>query len=466
MPQVTRWLGRYGLADELGVGGMATVYLAVLRGTRDFTRAVAVKRLHPHLARDARFRARFCDEARLAARVRHPNIVRTLDVVDDGDDVVIVMDYQHGASLAELLGAAEEARLPADVAVAVTCGVLHGLHAAHEATDENAQPLSIVHRDVSPQNILVSSDGVAHLLDFGIAKAAGRGETTGDGSVKGKLAYMAPEQLHGERVDRRADVYAVGAVLWEALTGRRLFEGAPDAVIGKRMLAEAPAPPGAIVPAVPPELDAIVLRALAPEPERRFGSARQMALALEACGLAATVTRVGSWVEETVGDLLERRARAVAAVERGSQDVLPGPADPAPGVDPPSPRAPGEETLVAPPPDGRGAARTRRALYFAGAAGLAALIAGAIALRPAPARDPAPAVAARSSASAVEAAAPPPVVEAPVAASAGARAAPAAHAPAPDRRRAAPHAPHAGSRSPCVPSFVDENGIKRYRTCP
>jgi eukaryotic-like serine/threonine-protein kinase len=185
-------LDRYVLHDEIASGGMGAVHLARLRGARGFARTVAIKRLHPHVARDPDVLAMFLDEAHLAARVRHPNVVATLDVVAQGDEVFLVMEYVEGESLSRLQKTPE---IPLAIASAIVCDMLHGLHAAHEAVSERGEPLQIVHRDVSPQNILVGLDGATRVVDFGIAKAASRLQTTRDGVIKGKLRYMAPEQI-------------------------------------------------------------------------------------------------------------------------------------------------------------------------------------------------------------------------------------------------------------------------------
>ena len=221
----TEIIGRYALHGEIASGGMAVVHFGRLLGPVGFSRPVAIKRLHPQLAREPNVRAMFIDEARLASRIRHPNVVPTLDVVTDGGDLLLVMEYVHGESLQQLLRAVRKRGepVPLRITLAVMTAVLHGLHAAHEATTETGQALNVVHRDVSPQNIMVGVDGVARVLDFGIARATVRLENTREGIVKGKLAYMAPEQLGGVVVDRRAAVYAATVVLWEMLTGKRLF---------------------------------------------------------------------------------------------------------------------------------------------------------------------------------------------------------------------------------------------------
>src|SRR3984885_9026799 len=218
---------RYVIGDEIAAGGMATVHLGRMRGGGGFARTVAIKRLHAQYAKDPDFFAMLLDEGRLAASIHHPNVVATLDVVASGDDLFVVMEYLHGAPLNTILRdtVRRGERIPPPVAAAIVAGALRGLHAAHEARDAGGALLGVVHRDVSPQNILVGVDGTARVLDFGIAKARGRAHATATGQIKGKFAYMPPEQLHGEELDRRADVYAAGVVLWESLVGGRLFLG-------------------------------------------------------------------------------------------------------------------------------------------------------------------------------------------------------------------------------------------------
>ena len=211
-----RIVGRYALYAEIAAGGMATVHFGRLLGPVGFSRTVAIKRLHPQFAKDPEFVSMFLDEARLAARIRHPNVVPTLDVVATDGELFLVMDYVPGESIARLSRVLRERQetLPIRILSATIAGVLHGLHATHEAKDERGHPLGIVHRDVSPQNVLVGTDGVPRVLDFGVAKAAGRVQTTREGQIKGKLSYMPPEQL-GAAVSRQRTStrgHALGAV--------------------------------------------------------------------------------------------------------------------------------------------------------------------------------------------------------------------------------------------------------------
>jgi serine/threonine-protein kinase len=313
-----RVIGRYALFDEIASGGMAAVHVGRLLGPAGFSRTVAIKRLHPQFARDPEFLTMFLDEARLAARIRHPNVVPTLDVVSAQGEIFLVMEYFLGESFAKLLVLAKQAggRAPIDVACAIVGATLHGLHAAHEAKDERGEPLGIVHRDVSPQNILVGADGIARVLDFGIAKAEGRAQVTREGQVRGKMAYVAPEQFLLGRADRKADVYAASVVLWEALTGQRLFLGETEAQTVARVLNDTPPPPSSIVPGIAPPLDELVLRGLSRKPEERPATARDMARELEAVAPPASSLKVAEWVDSMLGPALAERAEIVSRIEQ------------------------------------------------------------------------------------------------------------------------------------------------------
>jgi serine/threonine-protein kinase len=312
-----RYIGRYALYDEIAAGGMATVHLGRLIGPVGFSRTVAIKRLHPQFAKDPEFVAMFLDEARLAARIRHPNVVPTLDVVALDHELFLVMEYVQGESLSRIVRASmkQDPSTPLPLVTTIMAGVLHGLHAAHEAKTEQGEALSIVHRDVSPQNVLVGIDGVPRVLDFGVAKAAHRAHATREGQVKGKIAYMAPEQLRSDHVDRRCDVYAASVVLWEAVTRKRLYQADTDARVMAMVLFEDPPAPSTLVPGINPELERIILRGLARDRDQRYATAREMALDLENCLPLASASAIGGWVERLAGDTLGARARRVATIE-------------------------------------------------------------------------------------------------------------------------------------------------------
>ena len=320
-----RVVGRYALYNEIAAGGMATVHFGRLLGPVGFSRTVAIKRLHPQFAKDPEFVSMFLDEARVAARIRHPNVVPTLDVVATQGELFLVMDYVQGESLSRLIRTTsmEHQRIPVRIVAGVMCGALHGLHAAHEAKNERGEPRGIVHRDISPQNVLVGADGVARVLDFGVAKAAGRIQTTREGQLKGKLAYMAPEQISGS-VTRQTDIYAAAIVLWEALTGRRLFAGDNEGQILAKVMGGIVDPPSHVAPGLTPELDAVVLRGLARDPAHRWTTAREFAIALERCVGIASATEIGEWCEHRAHATLTTRAQRIAEIESSSANLQPG----------------------------------------------------------------------------------------------------------------------------------------------
>jgi hypothetical protein len=324
-----RIVGRYAIYGEIASGGMASVHFARQVGPSGFSRTVAIKRAHPHLARDPDFANMFLDEARLASRIRHSNVVSTIDVLNMPNELVLVMDYVHGESLWRLIKAAAERkeRVPARIAATILIDTLHGLHAAHEARDERGEPLGIVHRDVSPHNILVGVDGITRLVDFGIAKAAGRLHTTRDSSVKGKYAYMAPEQVRGEPVSRLTDTYAATIVFWELLTGERLFVGKTEAETIHKCLVGRVQPPSLFAPELGTQLDEIVRKGLSRDPARRYQTAREMALDLESRVEAIRPSEVGAWVERIAGEALVARGAVLAQIEHGQ--LVDAPAAPA-----------------------------------------------------------------------------------------------------------------------------------------
>ncbi len=307
---------------------MATVHYGRLIGPVGFSRAVAIKRLHPQYATDPEFVSMFVDEARLVGRLRHPNVVPTLDVVHENGELFMVMDYVQGESLARLLmamRARKELILPSIVA-GIMGDVLRGLHAAHEAQHPTRGPLGIVHRDVSPQNVIVGVDGVARVLDFGVAKAFHRLQVTATNQLKGKVPYMSPEQLRGAEVTRQTDVFAASIVLWESLTTRRLFAAERETQIMKKILEAKIVPPSVFLAELQPgldrralraiqKLDDVVLRGLARDQTQRFATAREMLSALEKSTDIAAPSVIGEWVERVAHEALAERAAHVAALE-------------------------------------------------------------------------------------------------------------------------------------------------------
>jgi serine/threonine-protein kinase len=309
---------RYVLHRAIAAGGAATVHIGRLLAPGGFSRRVAIKRLHPALASEPEVAASFAEEARIASRLAHANIAAVLDVVSSEGELMIVMEYVHGESLSRLLMHARSSKTPPAVGIvaAVLIDALHGLHAVHEAHREDGTPLRLVHRDVSPQNVIVGTDGAARVVDFGIAKALASAQVTRDGSVKGKLPYMAPEQLLRRAIDRRVDVYAAGVMLWEALANRRLFAADDEPTLFSKVLEERVSQPSAWNNKVPPALDAIAMRAIERDPQKRFATARDMAIALEEAGTRAPLSVVGDWVTTAASEALAKRSALIAEMER------------------------------------------------------------------------------------------------------------------------------------------------------
>jgi serine/threonine-protein kinase len=315
-PQSPRQIGRYAMYGVLASGGMATVHLGRLAGAAGFARTVAIKALRPQYAEDPEFVSMFIDEARLAARIHHPNVVPTLDVVSSKNELFTVMDYVHGETLARLMRASRGrgTPIPLNIISAIMRDVLNGLHAAHESSDEHGKPLNVVHRDVSPQNVIVGADGVARVLDFGVAKAAGRIQTTREGEIKGKLAYMAPEQYSGS-VSRLTDVFAASVVLWETIAGDKLFGGENEGEVIAKILQRPIPSPREKRPDLPVALEEIVMRGLSRDADARFPNALEMANALALAVPPALVAEVGEWVASLAAETLSDRETLIREME-------------------------------------------------------------------------------------------------------------------------------------------------------
>ncbi len=309
-------LGRYELLVPVARGGMARVWAARLNGQRGFQKLVALKTILPHLAREKQFERMFLDEARIASGVHHPNVCEIYELGEENHTLYLAMEWVSGESLARLLRSTGNAEaLDPRVVARVVADACAGAHAAHELTDDDGRQLGVVHRDLSPHNILLTADGVAKVADFGVAKALGQlHDATSAGQLKGKLAYMAPEQITGGAVDRRSDVFSLGCVLYEATTGHRPFRGDGDHQVMHAVLKGEFPPPSSIIRGYPPELERIVQRALSPQAILRYPTAERMRFALEeflARGSLVTQSNVAQLLRARLGPVLERRRERI-----------------------------------------------------------------------------------------------------------------------------------------------------------
>jgi len=353
-------LGNYEPLLELASGGMATVYVARQLGAAGFERIVVVKRVHRHLLGNREFYDMFRDEARVASMVHHPNVVPVIDVVEVAQqerELFLVMEYVESTSLATLRKAVFEGerKFPVPVAARILYDALAGLHAAHEAVDMRGAPLGVVHRDVSPQNIIIGVDGSSRLIDFGVAKAAHRLTETKSGSVKGKYSYMAPEQALGQDVDRRTDLFAAGVVLHETLTGKRLFRGENELDTVRRIMESEIPRPSSLEPSIWQAVDAVVLKALSRPREQRYSTALEMMEALESVVPLASHREVAAFLEDLCGTRLQARREALREMLEGRIAPLavdlpadPGESQPSRSVHlEPSPEGTGTEGRIA-----------------------------------------------------------------------------------------------------------------------
>ena len=275
--------GRYELLAKLATGGMAQVFLARQSGPEGFEKLVVVKRILSHLAENEEFVRMFLQEAKTAARLNHPGIAQIFDLGKVGDSFFITMEYVHGEDFRRVVKQtnAEGRTLPIPLAVRMVIGACEGLDFAHAKNDEQGRPLGIVHRDVSPQNLLVTFEGQVKVIDFGIAKAADSASNTRTGVLKGKYSYMSPEQAEGQKVNRRSDVFALGIVLYELVTQQRLFRRASDLATIQAVIACVVPRPTEVNPSIDPALEGILLRALEKDREKRTPTAGQLQLELE-----------------------------------------------------------------------------------------------------------------------------------------------------------------------------------------
>lgn len=324
-----QFVDRYELIGEIASGGMATVYLARLTGVGGFQRLFAIKRLHPHLAGEKEFVEMFLDEARLAAGIHHPHVVPILEVGASPGGYYLVMEYIEGETFARLLAraASQKSPIPASIVIRIGLDMLAGLHAAHELRDDTGALAGVVHRDVSPQNVLVGVDGVTRITDFGVARAASRLTATRVGQLKGKIAYMAPEQARGEEsIDRRADVFAAGIVIWEGLAHRRLFKAENEAGTLARVIHEPIPHLLEAAPEIPREVADVVMRALSRDLTVRYATCAAFADALERAAMANQLLVTGrdmlDYLSRTIGPEMQEQREALRAwVARTEGDV-------------------------------------------------------------------------------------------------------------------------------------------------
>src|SRR5678815_2389401 len=300
-------LGRYTVLKHLVTGGMADVLLGRSEGIEGFERHVVLKRIRPEHARDKRFIRMFLDEARVAANLHHQHIVQVHDVGEAGGEYFIAMEYIHGEDVRMLLSTASKARahVPLGYAIMIVSAAAAGLHYAHERRGPDKRSLGIVHRDISPSNILVGYDGSIKVVDFGIAKATMRPETR-SGTLKGKASYMSPEQCKSDDIDRRSDVYSLGVVLYELATTTRLFRGKNDYLVMDQIVNGRVSLPQVRRPDLPNELSAIIMKAISPDPERRFFTAEELRVAVDRfaakAGLTTSTSALGAYLRQKFGE--------------------------------------------------------------------------------------------------------------------------------------------------------------------
>ncbi len=326
-PLVPERIGRYEVLLPIASGGMGTVYLARSSGVGGFQREVALKVMHAHLREEEHFATDLIEEAKLAARIQHPNVVVVIDVGEDPHGVFLVMEYIEGESLAGLKRAARkrDETMPVRIAIRVLADALLGLHAAHELRDEAGELLGLVHRDFSPQNIMVGIDGISKLTDFGVAKARTRLSHTATGLVKGKIHYMSPEQARTEDIDRRCDVWAGGVMVWEAVAGRRLYKERNDAAVLLQLIMDPPPRLRTIRNDIPQPLEDVVHHALATDVDNRCENAKRFAehllAAADALGGAASTDEVAAYVLRMSGQNLKKRREQIGEVVKLREEI-------------------------------------------------------------------------------------------------------------------------------------------------
>ncbi|MEZ4299642.1 MAG: protein kinase [Polyangiaceae bacterium] len=322
-------LGRYEVLAPIAQGGMAAVWAARMKGSRGFQKVVAIKTMLPDLSDDNDFEAMFYDEARLIARIRHPHVVEMVDLGDEDGMLYIVMEWVDGDTLFTLNRRAKnKGGVPLPLLLRIASNACAGLHAAHELRDDSGKPLGLVHRDVSPQNVMITFDGIVKIVDFGVAKATGRmHETRVAGLMKGKVPYLSPEQLNSGKVDRRSDIFGLGIVLYAMVSGRHPFRAHDDARTIENISSRAPVPLRELVPDTHPELEAIILKALEKDPNDRWQTCAEIQRALDqllgSMGLTVTDGDVAAFLRDTLGDIIEERRAALKEAIRKADGRAP-----------------------------------------------------------------------------------------------------------------------------------------------
>ncbi len=310
--------GKYTLLERIAVGGMAEVFLAVQAGLEGFEKRLAIKRIRPHLSGEEAFLKMFLHEAKLAAQLQHPNIVQIFDLGRIGESYFIAMEYIQGRDMSRVTPKAESLgiQFPIEYAVAIASSVLEGLSYAHAKTDATNQPLNIVHRDVTPENVMIGWNGSVKILDFGIAKASSQTDQTKAGEIKGKLSYMSPEQAMGKTLDARSDLFSLGIILYEWITGYRLFTGENEMAILKNIIDGKIYPPSYFREDIPEPVERVLMRALEKDRNQRYQSAREMQLdvidALARAEFQPSTAHLANFMQQIFAEEIADEQRAFA----------------------------------------------------------------------------------------------------------------------------------------------------------
>jgi len=322
-------IGKFEIINRIAAGGMAELYVARTRAAHGFEKVVALKRIFPHFLEDEDFVEMFLHEARLAARLHHPNIAQVYEIGDDDGVYFFTMEYVLGQDLRRIIRAVRKGGgwLTLDQIITIVTQTAAGLHYAHEREGPGGKPLGIVHRDISPSNLLVSYDGGVKLVDFGIARAASRRQVTQAGTLKGKIPYMSPEQCRGEPLDRRSDIYSLGIILWELALCRQLWAGAADFSLVKRIATEDAPAPTAFLPNFPKDLEAIIMRALAHDRDERYATAQEFQVDLEEFArerkLALSSIGLGQFMQGLFADAIAEQKAALVEARAGKRTLFP-----------------------------------------------------------------------------------------------------------------------------------------------